>query len=86
MKKTRSTKRQYLTDDLSSEYRFDYSKGRRNPYSSRFSGDRVVVLIDEDLSKVFKTPGSVNKALREYLVVSTPKALRERARRVSSPK
>jgi hypothetical protein len=54
-------------DELLPEYRFDYSKAKPN----RFAGgsSRTVVVLDEDLSKVFKTPESVNKALRALLKV-----------------
>ena len=56
-------------DELSSEYRFDYGSAKPN----RFATDgRTVVVLDEDLSKVFKTPESVNKALRALLEAVPP--------------
>ena len=56
-------------DDLLPEYRFDYSKAKPNRFAT---GERTVVVLDEDLSKVFKTPESVNKALRALLKAVPP--------------
>ena len=50
--------------DLLPEYRFDYSKGKPNHFAT---DGRTVVVLDEDLSKVFKTSESVSKALRALL-------------------
>ncbi len=52
-------------DELLPEYGFDYSKAKANRFAA--VGDRTVVVLDEDLSKVFKTSESVNKALRALL-------------------
>ena len=57
-------------DDLLPEYNFDYAEAKPN----RFASDtprRTVAVLDEDLSKVFTTPESVNKALRA-LVEAVP--------------
>ena len=56
-------------DDLLPEYRFDYSKARPNRFAT---DERTVVVLDEDLSRVFKTPESVNKALRALLEAVPP--------------
>ncbi len=51
------------SDELLPEYDFDYTKAKPN----RFASDnprRTVAVLDEDLSKVFTTAESVNKALR----------------------
>lgn len=57
-------------DELLPEYEFDYREAKPN----RFAGDgtRTFVVLDEDLSKVFKTPESVNKALRSLLEAIPP--------------
>ena len=52
-------------DELLPEYEFDYREAKPNRFAT--VGDRTVVVLDEDLSKVFKTPESVNKALRALL-------------------
>ncbi len=51
-------------DDLLPEYEFDYRRAKPNRFTT---GDRTVAVLDEDLSKVFKTSDSVNKALKALL-------------------
>ena len=51
------------TDDLLSEYNFDYSKAKPN----RFAKQVVNVTLDEDVAKVFPTSDAVNRALRAIL-------------------
>lgn len=51
--------------ELRSEYHFDYSKGRPNRFARHLKANSgLVVLIDPDVAKVFKTPQAVNHALR----------------------
>ena len=57
--------------DESPEYQFDYGKAKPNRFAT---GERTVVVLDEDLSKVFKTPESVTKALRALLEAVPPDA------------
>ena len=57
-------------DDLLPEYDFDYADAKPNRFASDTSR-RTVAVLDEDLSKVFTTPESVNKALRA-LVEAVP--------------
>lgn len=57
-------------DELLAEYQFDYSKAKTNRFASK--GERTVVILDEDLSQVFKTPESVNKALRAIVEAVLP--------------
>ena len=56
-------------NDLLPEYHFDYSKAKPNRFAT---DERTVVVLDKDLSKVFKTPDSVNKALRALLEAVPP--------------
>ena len=56
-------------DELLPEYQFDYSKAKPNRFAT---GERTVVVLDEDLSKVFTTPESVSKALRALLEAVPP--------------
>ena len=51
------------TEDLLSEYNFDYSKAKPN----RFALKVVSVTLDEDVAKVFTSSEAVNKALRAIL-------------------
>jgi hypothetical protein len=69
MKKSASDKN---IGEMRSEYSFDYRKARPNRFAGRIHRDRVVVVLDADISKVFTTAESVNKALRA-LITAMPK-------------
>ena len=62
-----------LNDELLPEYRFDYAQAKPNRFAGndQVSASRVVVL-DEDVARVFTTPESVNKVLRA-LIAAMPK-------------
>lgn len=68
------------SDELRPEYAFDPTKGRTNNYAGRISRDRVVVLLDADVSRVFTTSESVNAALRALIAAmpASPKKSRTR--------
>ena len=57
------------------EYRFDYSKARPNRFAHA-EGARVVVVLDPDISQVFKDPASVNSVLRA-LIMTMPRTDKE---------
>ena len=59
-------------NDMRAEYHFDYRKARPNRFAAR-SKDRLIVILDPDVSKVFKTPEAVNTALRA-LISAIPQA------------
>jgi hypothetical protein len=67
-------------DEALSEYDFDYKKAKPNRFAGRISKERVVVLLDPDVSQVFTTPESVNTVLRA-LITATPDSLKEGSRR-----
>jgi hypothetical protein len=52
----------YLEKNMKKEY--DFSKGVRGKYAKRYKAGTNVVLLEPDVAKVFKTPTSVNQALR----------------------
>ena len=52
---------------LRPEYRFDYTKARPNRFAGRGVSKSVVVLLDPDVAKVFKSAESVNSVLRAIL-------------------
>ena len=52
-------------DEMREEY--DFSKGIRGKYAKRFAEGSNVVVLDPDVAAAFKTPKSVNSALRDYL-------------------
>lgn len=81
MKKTSSPKSRHTeSDDMLPEYGFDYSKARPNRFAGRISKDRLVVLLDPDISEVFTTPESVNAVLRA-LITTMPETSKRKARR-----
>jgi hypothetical protein len=52
---------------MRAEYRFDYKQARPNRFAGQVDKKQLVVLIDKDVSEVFTTPESVNKALRAVM-------------------
>ncbi|MBM4049031.1 MAG: hypothetical protein FJ279_28360 [Planctomycetes bacterium] len=79
MKKTRTASSQPIpSDDLRPEYRFDYRKSRPNRFAGRIDKNRVVVLLDPDISEVFSTPEAVNRVLRA-LISAMPRKARAKA-------
>ncbi|MGB5809887.1 MAG: hypothetical protein WBG86_05105 [Polyangiales bacterium] len=52
-------------DEMRAEY--DFSEGIRGKYAKRFAEGSNVVVLDPDVAAAFKTPKSVNSALRDYL-------------------
>jgi len=63
-----------------SEYRFDYRKARPNRFAGRISQERLIVLLDPDVSKVFTTPEAVNTMLRA-LITALPRGVKRKASR-----
>ncbi len=53
-----------LEDKMLSEYKFDYSKAKKNRFSKDY---HIAVTLDSDVADVFKNSRSVNKALRAIL-------------------
>jgi len=51
--------------DLELRPQYDFSKGMRGKYASRFREGSNVVVLDPDVAALFKTSESVNDALRE---------------------
>jgi hypothetical protein len=43
---------------------YDFSKGIRGKYASKYKSGTNLVLLDPDVAKVFKTTRAVNQALR----------------------
>jgi uncharacterized protein (DUF4415 family) len=77
MKKTEAPKStDKASDEMLSEYKFDYSKARPNRFISRIQKEEVTVTLDPDVSEVFTTPESVNAVLRS--LIETMPQIRER--------
>jgi len=49
---------------ISMRKEYDFSKGVRGEYAKKYKAGTNIVLLDPDVAKVFKTPTSVNQALR----------------------
>lgn len=65
MKKTSvNNKLANTVDDMKPEYDLDYRKAKSNRFIGQTSENRLVVLLDPDISEIFATPDSVNKVLR----------------------
>lgn len=81
MKKTSTSKaRGKHPENMQSEYDFDYTKAKANRFAGRIAKDRLVVLLDPEVSKVFTDSESVNAALRA-LITALPKSPKREARK-----
>ena len=68
MKKTLARKKLApKTTDLSSEYRFDYTKSKPNRFAQKMSEGTVAVVLEPDVAKVFKSSDVVNALLRSII-------------------
>ena len=65
------------------EYDFDYSKARPNRFAGQISEERLVVVLEPEVSQVFTTPESVNAILRA-LVAALPDTAKQKAGRRQS--
>ena len=78
MKKSRNSEDNNTQDKIRREYRIDYSKSRSNRFLKMTTEQPLVVMVDEDIARVFPTPESVNHALRALITAmpkTTPKRL-----------
>ncbi len=74
MKKTPFNESSNSEDELLSEYRFDYKKAKPNRFANRSGKQQMtVVVLDEDIARIFSTPEAVNKVLRA-LIEAMPQA------------
>ena len=58
-----------MPDDSDMLEEYDFSKGVRGKYTTRYSEGANVVVIDPDVTKYFPDHDSVNEALRSLLPV-----------------
>jgi hypothetical protein len=66
MKKTDTTESDdgKAKDDMQPEYHFDYSKARPNRFARGIAEGSLIVVLEPDLARVFKTPEQVKTILR----------------------
>ncbi len=76
MKKTSKSRRKQ-PEDMQPEYDFDYTKAKPNRFAGRIARDRLVVLLDPEVSKIFTDSDSVNAALRALISALPKNAKRE---------
>ena len=67
MKNIDNPKQEQNLEDLLPEYNFDYTKARPNRFVSQANQTEVIVTLEADVAKVFKTSTDVNKALRAII-------------------
>jgi hypothetical protein len=70
----RTSKPRHVSE-MRAEYRFDYKKAKPNRFAGRVKEEHVVVILDDDVARVFKTPEEVNRALRA-LIAAMPNTAR----------
>jgi hypothetical protein len=86
MKRTKSAEsRSVVVGDMRPEYGFDYRKSHVNRFIERLYKDHRVVILDPDVSKVFRTSESVNTVLRA-LINTMPKLTKTKGARKRSSK
>jgi hypothetical protein len=84
MKKTRASKgHSRVSDELRPEYHFDYARARRNRFASRAQKGPLVVVLDEDIARVFKTRELVRAVLRAIASTMSPGGKRSTAGRTA---
>jgi hypothetical protein len=67
MKKTSSSEPASSADELRPEYRFDYQEAQPNRFADPERRQRLAVVLDEDVARIFTTAEAVNRALRALL-------------------
>jgi hypothetical protein len=73
MKKTKVPRTAGPSDELRVEYDFDYRNARPNRFADGVGCERLVVILDPDISQVFTSSESVNTILRA-LIRAMPKS------------
>jgi hypothetical protein len=84
MKKTATGKvRSGVRDGLRSEYHFDYGKAKRNRFAAKAKNGPLVVILDEDIARVFRSSETVKAVLRA-LISTMPARARRRTPKAPS--
>jgi hypothetical protein len=52
---------------MAPEYRFNYKNAKPNRFADRMKDEPLIVMIDPDIAKIFKSSEQVNKALRALI-------------------
>ena len=78
-KKRPARPRRVAVDEIRPEY--DFSKGRPNPYATRFRAGVTVVALDADVAETFPDAAAVNDALRALAKIANRPARKSRSKR-----
>ncbi len=54
-------------DEIAAGYRFDYAKAKPNRFAEKMKSSPIVVILDEDVARIFKSTEQVNNALRALI-------------------
>jgi hypothetical protein len=72
MKKTQKPDAHLVSEDLATEYHFDYQQAKPNRFANRSKENRTVIVLDPDVAQVFTTPEAVNDVLRALISTMPP--------------
>ena len=72
-----------VSEELRPEYHFDYSKAKPNRFATRAGKGTMVVVLDEEIARVFKTPESVRAVLRAIAATMPPRRRRVESKRTA---
>ena len=78
----RRTRRSVVRENVEMRPEYDFSKGKRGEYASRYAQGTNAVLLDSDVHEIFKDSRAVNEALRTLIRV-TDRVRRPKPRRGS---
>lgn len=81
-KKRTSNAQQFDADDIPPQHDLDYRRAKPNRFAAKMhDAEQMVVLLDSDVAKVFKSPEAVNNLLRALIanmpMTPMPKASRK---------
>jgi hypothetical protein len=77
MKSTGAPESPKTSSDLLPEYDFDYRKAKPNRFAARMTEGPLIVLVEPDVARVFRTQEAVNRALRALIEAMPPKTKTE---------
>lgn len=72
-------RRRRTTDEMRTEYRFDYAKAKPNRFMSRVKQGAIAVILDPDVASVFRSSDAVNTFLRS-VIATLPEREHKRAK------
>lgn len=76
------------SDEITPQHHLDYRRAKPNRFAAQMQeAEQMVVLLDSDVAKVFKSPEAVNNLLRALIAnMPLPQLPRTNRKSFSSPK